>query len=58
MDQIPNSPNGDLAARRAWFIFGVMLVIFLLGLSIVSFWGGPFESTSVWQHDASPTFPD
>jgi ABC-type transport system involved in cytochrome c biogenesis permease subunit len=54
----PNNPQVDLAARRAWLILGVMVVVFLIGLSIVSFWGGPFESTSIWQHNAPPTFPN
>ena len=53
-----DEPTIDVAARRAWIMLGVLIVVFLLGLVMVSFWGGPFESTSLWQHDASSAFPN
>ncbi len=48
----------DRAAARAWTIFGVLLVVFILGLVIVSFWGGPFESDSYWRQDEAPAYPN
>jgi hypothetical protein len=55
----PEKPAGiDPITRGAWIIFGVLCLVFLLGLVITSFWGGPFESTSYWQQDAPPTFPN
>ncbi len=35
---------------------GVLLVVFILGLVIVSFWGGPFESDSYYRQEEVPTF--
>jgi flagellar basal body-associated protein FliL len=48
----------DKAAARAWTIFGVLVVVFILGLVIVSFWGGPFESDSYWRQEEAPAYPN
>ena len=48
----------DQGAKRAWIILSVLFVVFLLGLVMVSFWGGPFESDSWWNKEAPPTFPN
>ncbi len=48
----------DQTAKRAWIIFGVLLAVFILGLVITSFWGGPFESDSYWRQTEPPTFPN
>lgn len=48
----------DQAATRAWVILSVLIVVFLLGLVMVSFWGGPYESDSWWHKEAPPTFPN
>jgi len=48
----------DQAAKRAWTIFAVLLVVFILGLVIVSFWGGPFESDSYWRQTEAPAYPN
>jgi len=48
----------DQTAKRAWIIFGVLLVVFIIGLVIVSFWGGPFESDSYWRQTEAPAYPN
>jgi flagellar basal body-associated protein FliL len=48
----------DQAAQRAWIILGVLVAVFMLGLVLVSFWGGPFESDSWWLKETPPTFPN
>jgi flagellar basal body-associated protein FliL len=48
----------DKMAVWAWTILGVLIVLFLLGLVIVSFWGGPFESDSYWRQTEPPAFPN
>ncbi|MCH2135412.1 MAG: hypothetical protein MK101_02390 [Phycisphaerales bacterium] len=48
----------DQAAKRAWMILAVLATMFMLGLVMVSFWGGPYESDSWWNHTAPPTFPN
>ncbi len=48
----------DVAAKRAWITMGVLLVVFILGLVIVSFWGGPFESNSYWRQTEAPAYPE
>jgi uncharacterized membrane protein len=58
MDTNEKQGRIDPITRFAWIIFGVMCAVFLLGLVITSFWGGPFESTSFWQQDAPPTYPN
>lgn len=47
----------DKMAMWAWTILGVIALLFLLGLVIVSFWGGPFESDSYWRQTEAPAFP-
>ncbi len=48
----------DKTAMWAWAILGLLIVLFLVGLVIVSFWGGPFESDSYWQQTEAPAFPN
>ena len=50
-------PRCDRASRRAWIIFGILCAVFLIGLVITSFWGGPFESDSYWRQTEAPTYP-
>jgi uncharacterized membrane protein len=48
----------DQAATRSWIILGILIVVFIVGLIMVSLWGGPFESDAWWNQDAPPTFPN
>ena len=48
----------DPAKRRAWTVIGVLVAAFLIGLAIVSFWGGPYEADSWWLNNAPPAFPN
>ena len=48
----------DQATQRAWIILGILVAAFILGLVMVSFWGGPFEADSWWLKETSPTFPN
>jgi uncharacterized membrane protein len=47
----------DKMAMLAWTTLGVIAFLFLVGLVIVSFWGGPFESDSYWRQTEAPAFP-
>ena len=48
----------DKCERRAWAIFLVIFALFMLGLVMVCFWGGPFESDSFWLQEKPPTYPE
>ena len=48
----------DKAARRAWLIIGIVAAIFMIGLFIVSMWGGPYQASSAWQKEEPPAFPN
>jgi hypothetical protein len=48
----------DKTAMWAWTILTLLIVLFLVGLVIVSFWGGPFESDSYWRQTEAPAFPN
>ena len=48
----------DKCERRAWAILLVVFALFMIGLMMVSFWGGPFESDSYWLKEEPPTFPN
>ena len=46
----------------AWIFVGLGVVTFqagllLVGLFMVSFWGGPYQSDSSWRHEEPPAFP-
>ena len=47
----------DKAARRSWVVLGIIFVVFMVGLFLVSFWGGPYQSDSFWQQKEPPSFP-
>jgi flagellar basal body-associated protein FliL len=55
---MPDQIQIDIAARRAWITLSILLVAFILGLVIVSFWGGPFESSSYWRQEEPPAYPE
>ena len=48
----------DKCEKRAWLILLVVFALFMIGLIMVSFWGGPYESTSYWLQEKPPTFPN
>ncbi len=48
----------DKLAMWAWTIWGLIAVLFIVGLVIVSFWGGPFESDSYWRQTEAPAYPN
>ena len=56
--ELTDHPRIDKASMRAWAILGVVIVLFLLGLVITSFWGGPFESDSYWRQTEAPAYPN
>ena len=47
----------EKARTTAWILITVLTALFMVGLVLVSFWGGPFEADSYWLKEASPTFP-
>ena len=47
----------DKAARRSWVILGIIFAVFMVGLFMVSFWGGPYQSDSSWRQQEPPAFP-
>ena len=47
----------DKAAKRSWIILGVIFALFMIGLFMVSMWGGPYQSDSRWLQKEAPTFP-
>ena len=48
----------DKAAKRAWIVVGLLFALFTIGLVMVSFWGGPYQSDSAWQDKQAPSFPN
>jgi flagellar basal body-associated protein FliL len=48
----------DKAARRSWIILGIIFAIFMIGLFMVSMWGGPYQAASSWQEKETPAFPN
>ena len=48
----------DKCEKRAWLILLVVFALFMIGLIMVSFWGGPFEATSYWLQEKPPAFPN
>lgn len=48
----------DKSAKRAWTILAVIIGIFMIGLFMVSMWGGPYQASSRWNQEEAPTFPD
>jgi hypothetical protein len=58
MSETTQSIRSDKATTWAWTIWGVIAALFLIGLVIVSFWGGPFESDSYWRQTESPAYPN
>ena len=48
----------DKIAMWAWTIWGVIAALFIVGLVIVSFFGGPFESDSYWRQKEAPAYPN
>lgn len=48
----------DNARTTAWILISVLAGLFVIGLVLVSFWGGPYEADSFWLKDAAPTFPN
>ena len=52
-------PQGmDKCERRSWAIHLVVFALFMIGLVMVSFWGGPFEANSYWLEKEPPTYPN
>ena len=48
----------DKCERRSWAILLVVFALFMIGLFMVSFWGGPFEANSYWLEKEPPTYPN
>ena len=40
----------DKARTTAWILITVLTALFMVGLVLVSFWGGPFEADSLVDH--------
>ncbi|MDG1899739.1 MAG: hypothetical protein P8I74_07725 [Phycisphaerales bacterium] len=47
----------DKAAKRAWTVLAIIFAIFMIGLFMVSMWGGPYQADSRWLQQEAPTFP-
>ena len=48
----------DKSTKRAWTILGVIFALFMIGLFMVSMWGGPYQADSSWLKEETPTFPN
>ena len=57
-DTIERIEGMDKCERRAWAILLIVFALFMIGLIMVSFWGGPFEADSYWLQEEPPTYPN
>ena len=48
----------DKAAKRAWTILAIIIAVFMIGMFMVSMWGGPYQASSRWNQEEPPTFPN
>ncbi|MDG2199732.1 MAG: hypothetical protein P8K80_00930 [Phycisphaerales bacterium] len=48
----------DKSTKRAWTILGVIFALFMIGLFMVSMWGGPYQADSSWLKEETPSFPN
>jgi len=44
----------DKSTKRAWTILGVIFALFMIGLFMVSMWGGPYQADSSWLKEETP----
>ena len=57
-EMLENVQGMDKCEKRAWLILLVVFALFMIGLIMVCFWGGPFEANSYWLEEKPPTFPN